>query len=48
MENIGRKDLIDILERLRLKADWREPDAVRDVLEDLLELLIDGYDAGNP
>lgn len=42
MENIGRKDLIELLEKLRLKADWRQPNAVRDVLEDLLVLLTDG------
>lgn len=45
MENIGRKDLLELLEKLRLEADWRTPDAIRDVLERLLELLIDGATA---
>jgi hypothetical protein len=43
MENIGRKDLLDLLEELRMKADWREPDPVRNVLEGLILLLLDGY-----
>jgi hypothetical protein len=45
MENIGRKDLLELLEQLRLKADWRESNAIRDVLEKLLELLLDGSEA---
>jgi len=41
MENIGRKDLLILLEKLRLQADWRKPDVVRDVLESLILLLLD-------
>ena len=42
MENIGRKQLLDLLEEIRTKADWRETDVVRDVVEKLIVLLIDG------
>ena len=40
MDNVGRKELMDLLEEIRLKADWRKPDAVRDVLEKLIILLL--------
>lgn len=52
MENIGRGQLLDMLEKLRTHGDWRKADTTRDVLEQLLVLLIDGeeglYDDDEP
>jgi len=42
MENIGRKKLIEMLEKLREKEDWARANVTRDILEELLMLLIDG------